>query len=211
MLCDARNRLSLPADTPDEMAAILHAIRTNIDGNPGLALHHLDRLSAALDLGRAVDPIARALLPAHAALFKGHRTGGLAGWQLNRVTAYIERHIETPLTTERLAASIHVSTGHFCRAFKVAMGETPHSYVIRQRLRRAQTLMLRTDDTLSQIAFAAGLTDQAHLTRLFRRIVGTTPMAWRRAWQSVCPPGDPARKRREHPNAVTSGQDIIAA
>ncbi|WP_457354340.1 helix-turn-helix domain-containing protein [Sphingomonas sp. UYP23] len=49
-------------------------------------------------------------------------------------------------------------------------------------MRHAQMLMLHTDDTLSHIACACGLTDQAHLTRLFRRMVGETPLVWRRAW-----------------------------
>jgi AraC-like DNA-binding protein len=55
------------------------------------------------------------------------------------------------------------------------MGETPHGYIMRQRIRRAQILMLESRDLLSQIACACGLTDQAHLTRLFRRALGTTP------------------------------------
>jgi len=38
---------------------------------------------------------------------------------------------------------------------------------------------------LSQIACACGLTDQAHLTRLFRRILNETPLAWRRNWRTA--------------------------
>ena len=41
--------------------------------------------------------------------------------------------------------------------------------------------MLSTDAPLSEIALDCGLADQAHLSRLFRRIVGETPRAWRRA------------------------------
>ncbi len=111
--------------------------------------------------------------------------GGLASWQVRRVTDYIEQRLDGALVTEDLATVARLSTGHFCRAFKISMGETPHAYIIRQRIRRAQTLMLETRNTLSQIAYACGLTDQAHLTRLFRRFIGTTPMTWRRNWQKV--------------------------
>jgi AraC-like DNA-binding protein len=45
--------------------------------------------------------------------------------------------------------------------------------------------MLRTDDALSEIACICGLTDQAHLTRLFRRVVGNTPRAWRNRWRPL--------------------------
>lgn len=110
-------------------------------------------------------------------------TGGLAGWQLRKVTAYVETRLGRTLVTEELALVASLSPGHFCRAFKVSMGETPHAYVIRQRIRRAQRLILETGHSLSDIASACGLTDQAHLTRLFKRLVGTTPLSWRRTWQ----------------------------
>ncbi|WP_237709238.1 helix-turn-helix domain-containing protein [Sphingomonas elodea] len=111
--------------------------------------------------------------------------GGLAGWQLRRVRAHVEAHLQGPIFTSTLAEVAQLSTGHFCRAFKASTGETPHGYVMRQRIRRAQQLMRDTTDTLSQIACACGMSDQAHLTRLFRRLVGTTPLAWRRAWQQA--------------------------
>lgn len=111
--------------------------------------------------------------------------GGLAGWQLHRVVRHVDDNLAHPLACRDLAMVARLSTGHFSRAFKTSMGEPPHAYVIRQRIRRAQRLMLQTDDALSQIACTCGLTDQAHLTRLFRRAVGTTPKVWRSRWQPV--------------------------
>ncbi len=111
--------------------------------------------------------------------------GGLAGWQLRRVIGHIEENLGQSLACCELAAVARLSTGHFCRAFKTSVGEPPHAYVIRQRIRHAQRLMLRTDDALSEIACICGLTDQAHLTRLFRRVVGNTPRAWRNRWRPL--------------------------
>jgi AraC-like DNA-binding protein len=111
--------------------------------------------------------------------------GGLAPWQLRRVMAYIQDHLSGPIFVEALAGLTRLSGGHFCRAFKASVGETPHNFLVRQRIRHAQALMLGTHDTLSDIACACGLTDQAHLTRLFRKFVGETPLAWRRAWQGA--------------------------
>ena len=105
--------------------------------------------------------------------------GGLADWQLRKVIRHVDEHLGTSLACEDLAALVRLSTGHFCRAFKSSVGEPPHTYLIRQRIRRAQRLMVETRDSLSQIACACGLTDQAHLTRLFRKSVGTTPRVWR--------------------------------
>ncbi|MGK9230894.1 AraC family transcriptional regulator [Inquilinus limosus] len=106
--------------------------------------------------------------------------GGLAPWQKRRVDRYLRRSLDRPLRLEELAEQAALSVSHFARAFKESFGTTPHSYIIRLRLERAQRLMLTTRDPLSQIALACGLTSQAHLSKLFRRWLGETPSAWRR-------------------------------
>ena len=85
------------------------------------------------------------------------------------------------MRNEELAAVARLSTSHFNVAFRNSVGESPHEYVVRRRVERAQGLMLSTDKSLSDIAAECGLADQPHLTRLFRRIVGESPAAWRRA------------------------------
>ncbi|HLZ67721.1 MAG TPA: AraC family transcriptional regulator [Aliidongia sp.] len=107
--------------------------------------------------------------------------GGLAPWQRSKVRDYIEHHLEGSIAVDDLADLVSLSTGHFCRAFKESFGKTPHAYVMSARVRRAQTLMMSTTEPLSQIALACGLSDQAHLTRLFRQMTGETPSAWRRS------------------------------
>jgi len=106
---------------------------------------------------------------------------GLAPWQLRRVLAHIEANLTTPIRNGHLAELARLSTFHFNVAFRRAVGESPHRYIMRRRIERAQGLMLSTERPLSQIAIDCGLADQAHLTRLFRRIVGESPAAWRRA------------------------------
>ena len=136
------------------------------------------------DAARACIARASALLrddtrpaPAPAALVQG----GLAPWQIARVKAHVEAHLESTLRMRDLAAIARLSTGHFSRSFTRSFGSAPFAYVGARRLARAQELMLTTDDPLSQIALACGLCDQSHLTRLFRRHVGTSPNAWRRS------------------------------
>ena len=107
--------------------------------------------------------------------------GGLAPWRLRQVEAHVARGLGGPLGLAELAAVAGLSEAHFCRCFKVSTGETPHGYIVRRRLERAQALMLATAEPLSRIALDCGLADQAHLTRLFRRHLGVPPLAWRRA------------------------------
>jgi len=106
--------------------------------------------------------------------------GGLAPWQIARVRAHVETHLHSTIRMRDLTAIARLSTGHFSRSFTRSLGVAPFAYIAERRLARAQVLMLTTDDPLSQIALACGLYDQSHLTRLFRRHVGTSPNAWRR-------------------------------
>jgi transcriptional regulator GlxA family with amidase domain len=106
--------------------------------------------------------------------------GGLAPWQIKRVAAYVHGHIGTSLRASELAKLVRLSYSHFNRAFKVSFQETPTAYIMRQRMRLAQDKMLTTGHPLSQVALECGLCDQAHFSRMFRRIVGESPRLWRR-------------------------------
>ena len=107
--------------------------------------------------------------------------GGLAPWQVRRVTRHIEANLDAKITIENLAGLARISVFHFAHAFKRSFGQSPHRYVLHRRTKRAQGLMLASEASLGQIALECGLADQSHFTRLFRRFVGETPGAWRRA------------------------------
>jgi AraC family transcriptional regulator len=114
------------------------------------------------------------------AVATGHR-GGLAPWQVRRIATYIDSNLNSTITVQLLAELVRLSPCHFSRVFKTSFGSPPHRYVMRRRMELAQEMMLQTESSLSQIALDCGLADQAHLTKLFRRMVGITPRAWQRA------------------------------
>ena len=105
---------------------------------------------------------------------------GLAPWQVRRVSDFIDENLGSPLPVAKLAAVAHLSTWHFCHAFKKRLGMSPHAYIIRKRVEKAQQLMLDTDEPLIQIALSCGLCSQSHLCNVFRRVTGCSPSAWRR-------------------------------
>ena len=108
-------------------------------------------------------------------------SGGLAIWQAKRVMAYIEAHLNTQLRASDLAATTRLSVGHFSRAFKISFGRPPHAFVMTRRAEKAKQLLLLEDPIpLAEIALRCGLSDQAHLSRVFRGVVGHSPAAWRR-------------------------------
>ena len=111
---------------------------------------------------------------------------GLAPWQARRVATHVDENLGYSITIDQLAAIAGLSSSYFCRAFKDSFGDPPHAYIMRRRVERAQSLMLQTREPLSQIALACGLSDQAHLCNLFRRLVGQSPSQWRRSrWQEA--------------------------
>jgi AraC-like DNA-binding protein len=115
-------------------------------------------------------------------------SSGLNAWQGNRALAHIEEQLDSPLPAIELAALIELSSSHFCRAFKVRFGLPPHAYVLQRRIERAKSLMLaREDHPLAEIALTCGLSDQSHLSLVFRRFVGEAPKAWRTRQPSLRP------------------------
>ena len=117
--------------------------------------------------------------------------GGLAAWQATRVRAHIEANLETPLRVAELAAMTRLSVSHFSRAFRISFGRPPHAYIMMRRAERAKRLILLDDPIpLAEIALRCGLSDQAHLSRIFRKIVGDSPATWRRRYWSPKAPVD---------------------
>jgi AraC family transcriptional regulator len=125
--------------------------------------------------------------------------GGFATWQSRRLAAYVDANLDGKIVIKNLAASLDLSVGHFCRAFKRTFGMPARIWIRRRRIELAQGLMLTTGASLSEIALSCGMSDQSHFTRSFRRIVGEAPSSWRQTrhgamedaselTQTRCPP-----------------------
>jgi AraC family transcriptional regulator len=104
--------------------------------------------------------------------------GGLMGWQIARVRAFIDKNLHRTIRTQDLSAVARRSPAHFSRSFKLTFGEPPHAYVVRRRLEKACYLMVTSSAWLSEIALSAGFSDQAHLSKLFKQAFGQSPASW---------------------------------
>lgn len=96
--------------------------------------------------------------------------------RIQRVLSYIEKHLaDSGLSIEELALVANISAHQLSRLFKAAMGQTPHQFVITQRISLAKLMMLNGDRSLSEIARQCGFANQAHFTTRFREQTGETP------------------------------------
>ena len=110
----------------------------------------------------------------------GSKAGGLAGWQIARVQAFIDENLQCTIHRKDLSAVARLSKAHFSRSFKQAFGEPPHAYVMRRRLNKALLLIVTSSDSLSQIALSTGFSDKSHLSKFFKQTLGQAPASWRR-------------------------------
>ncbi len=108
---------------------------------------------------------------------------GLDRRRLARVREYIDANLEGGnLTIARLANVASLSQFHFARAFKAAVGKSPHQYVSGHRLEHAKVLLRRGDQSLLDISVALNFSSQANFTRAFRQGTGMTPGQYRRSF-----------------------------
>ena len=105
--------------------------------------------------------------------------GGLSPAVRRRVEDYVEAHLASPLTLTELAAVAGLSEFHFARMFKQSSGETPHAFVLRQRVELAKRMLAKRRMPLSAIAGACGFSSQSHFSARFREITSVSPKRYR--------------------------------
>jgi AraC family transcriptional regulator len=172
---------STSADCEDMLASLLSSATVAMDTDCRAAKRCIQR--AAVLLGIDLSP------EGNGAADRLCLRGGFAPWQAKRLRSHIEDKLDSRIRVTELADIVRLSGSHFFRAFRRTFGESPLSYIMKRRIRRAQQLMLTSRLRLSQVALECGMCDQAHLSRAFRRIVGISPNAWRRQFV-VGPPPD---------------------
>jgi AraC family transcriptional regulator len=138
--------------------------------------------SSRLFVEQAIDLLCMQLIRAHSSsgiLPASARRRGLADWQVKRVTTYMRDHLDQEIGLQELATLVNRSRFHFCTAFRIATGHTPHEWLTVQRIQRAKVLL--TDPTLliTEIALAVGYQTPSAFAATFRKIAGVTPTEFR--------------------------------
>ncbi|HEY2534931.1 MAG TPA: AraC family transcriptional regulator [Xanthobacteraceae bacterium] len=105
--------------------------------------------------------------------------------RLTRVKEYIAANLGGDLTIAQLAKVACLSRFHFARAFKSAVGQSPHQYISANRLDHAKELLARGGQSLLDVAVALNFSTQANFTRAFRVGTGMTPGQYRRDFTAL--------------------------
>lgn len=105
--------------------------------------------------------------------------GGLAPYRMKRVMEFIQAHIEEEITLNELARDVGLSPSHFSSLFRKTAGTTPHQFVLHCRIQHAKSLLAQSGHSILDVALASGFRTHQHFSRMFHRLVGVPPRAYR--------------------------------
>ena len=106
--------------------------------------------------------------------------GRLSGRKMALATEYVEASLGGTVTVTQLARLLGMSVSSFSVAFSATLGTTPARYVVERRVARARLLLVQLELSVAEVALICGFSNQAHLTRVFKTLVGVTPGAYRK-------------------------------
>jgi AraC-like DNA-binding protein len=147
--------------------------------------------------------------------------------RLQALFDYLETNFYLPILVNQAARVSAMSKSHFMYFFKRATGQSFRSYLTRFRIAKAQNLLASTYEPISLISQAVGFCDQSHFGMVFRKLVGATPLAYRRqsakareieragvqsshiAVQAMEAPRDPFTTTKKETVAINDGAMIV--
>lgn len=154
----------------------------------GSSKTHVPNLAAAADV--ELDRLLTLLLgwPDRSA-GTANASAGLSARRLQTVLGTM-REAEPDLSVNNLASLAGLSADHFCRAFRVSTGFTPHQMLTHSRIEKAKRRLREFDVSMTTIAMDLGFSSSAHFSSRFRQLTGLSPSEWREFF-------GPAGKRSE--------------
>jgi AraC family transcriptional regulator len=111
----------------------------------------------------------------------GSLPSGGEDFRIKRAIEYAHSNLGESLEIADMAAAASLSPFHFLRCFKSVTGETPHAFVTRARIERAENLLRTSPLSLVDVALVCGFSSQAHFTTSFGKSKGTTPAKYRKS------------------------------
>ncbi|WP_429131686.1 helix-turn-helix domain-containing protein [Ensifer sp. 4252] len=170
--------LQASGNEPDPvLAGLAGALFAATVDSSGLSALLVDQLSVAIGI-HVTQRYGNARQGASASVrSKGRR---ISSRSLRTIQDMMHDRLDDDLTIGELALVCNISQAVFLRAFRETTGTTPYQFLTQARVNRARDLLVSSPLPIAEIAMACGFADQSHFTRVFSRVVGTTPAYWRR-------------------------------
>jgi AraC family transcriptional regulator len=105
--------------------------------------------------------------------------GGFRPRAMRRAIEYIHANLADSVRLEDIAGAVGLSVFLFSRTFRHATGLAPHRYLTQARVERVKMLLLESELSLAAISDETGFSDQSHMSKVFKRLAGTTPKHFR--------------------------------
>lgn len=98
---------------------------------------------------------------------------------ITRARVFIAEHHSDRVALADVAKAVNLSAFYFCKTFRKATGMTFTAYLARVRVEKVKNLMLNPNKRVSEAAFDAGFQSLSQFNRVFRRVTGDAPSAYR--------------------------------
>jgi AraC family transcriptional regulator len=108
-----------------------------------------------------------------------HAKGGLSANSLRRLNEYVAENLDRAISLADLSSVTGLSKRHFIRAFGESAGQTPHRYLVSQRIERAKQLLADSSHSITEIGLAVGFSHAQHFSNKFKALTGLTPSKYR--------------------------------
>jgi len=105
--------------------------------------------------------------------------GGLSASSLRRLNEYVVDNLDRPISLADLSNVTGLSKRHFIRAFAESAGQTPHRYLVSQRIEKAKQLLAHSSGSITEIGLAVGFSHAQHFSNKFKAFTGLTPSRYR--------------------------------
>lgn len=96
-----------------------------------------------------------------------------------QIIADVHAHLHEPVTVEEIAERCHLSVSYVTHTFSKDMGISLKTYIQQQKINEAKRLLTTSKRSIAEVASLLGFSSQAHFQTVFRKVIGTTPHAYR--------------------------------